>query len=268
MASIEVLRQEFGSYRYRVNKDDGTFDEKKAPVVEVDAERRSTHKSLLAVLAKREGLDVSNVTVLPMPGPESAIQPETGMHTHVEFSLPVAEHDHDFAPLNHDHQGTITNRENFERLQERVLVDQQRVTSAIKQVTARVESHEHPAPQHRHELVNAQLEALEKEIATLSRKPVGEHGHQGYATVEMVTEGLAALRRQVADMREEFSTAINNLRAEMATLSERSYAPLVHDHAHYAEIDHKHETGRGEVWRELSRQEVGGRDRLVVERVS
>ena len=265
MAHIEVLRQEFGSYRYAVHKDDGTTDEKKAPIAEIDAERRRSHRSLAFVLAKREGLDDSQVTVLPMPDPEAAIQTD-GLHTHVEFSLPVAEHDHEFAPLNHDHSGTITNRENLERLQERVLASEQRLTSEVKKVAAQAENHEHRQPPHKHELLNAQIEALETQIASLAGRPVQGHDHNGYATANEVSEGLAAVRRLLSDMREEFSTAIAGLRTELSALSDRSYAPLVHDHS-YAESNHKHDPGRGEVWRELSRQEVGGKDRLVVERV-
>ena len=266
MAHIEVLRQEFGSYRYAVHKDDGTTDEKKAPVAEIDAERRRTHKSLASVLAKREGLDDSQVTVIPMSDPEAEVQPEAGLHTHTEFTLPVAEHDHEYAPFNHDHKGTLTNRENLERLQERVLASEQRTTSEIKKVAAQVEGHEHRQPPHKHELLTAQIEALETQIASLVGRPVQEHGHSGYATATEVSEGLAAVRRLLSEMREEFSTAIAGLRTELSALSDRSYAPLVHDHS-YAESNHKHDPGRGEVWRELSRQEVGGKDRLVVERV-
>src|SRR3990167_5934909 len=266
MAHIEVLRQKFGSYRYAVHKDDGTTDEKKAPIAEIDAERRRTHKSLASVLAKREGLDDSQVTVIPMQDSEAEIQLEAGLHTHAEFSLPVAEHDHEFAPLNHDHSGTITNRENLERLQERVLASEQRLTSEIRKVSAQAENHEHRQPPHKHELITAQIEALETQIASLAGRPVQEHGHNGYATANEVSEGLAAVRRLLSDMREEFSTAIAGLRTELSALSDRSYAPLVHDHS-YAESNHKHDPGRGEVWRELSRQEVGGKDRLVVERV-
>src|SRR3990167_7697483 len=265
MAHIEVLRQKFGSYRYAVHKDDGTTEEKKAPVAEVDAERRRTHKSLASVLAKREGLDDSQVTVIPMQDPEGEVQTE-GQHTHAEFSLPVPEHDHEYAPLNHDHSGTIANRENFERLQERVLASEQRTTSEIKKVAAQAENHEHRPQVHKHELINAQLEALETSIASLTGRPVQEHGHKGFATATEVSEGLAAVRRLLSEMREEFSTAIAGLRTELSALSDRSYAPLVHDHS-YAESNHKHDPGRGEVWRELSRQEVGGKDRLVVERV-
>lgn len=119
MPKLEILREEFGSFRYRIEHDDGTMDEKKAPAAEVRAEARRAHKSFKRVIEDREGFDHSAPEIVmeaadsEEPAPLADVLEGVQRHTHREFDhahehehgLPDHDHahGHDLAPHQHEH---------------------------------------------------------------------------------------------------------------------------------------------------------------------
>lgn len=91
MATLDWFREEHGSFRYHVTRDDGTPDESKLPAEEVKEEARKLHKSQRFVIERRLGLEpLAEVLIEPADDlPEAEALEPVQHHTHREFSQPV-----------------------------------------------------------------------------------------------------------------------------------------------------------------------------------
>jgi len=227
VSRIEVLREEFGSIRYRLLKDDGTVDEKKVPVDEIRTEARRLKKGLRYVLEKREGVEPSPETITliePEPElPQAEELPEVQRHTHAEFGLPLEEHSHTHEhPLTdhtHEHSHTLESHEH---------------------------AHEHDLPAHGHSALGLRLEALE----ALTEAQAGhrhaphshenlapmEHSHAAFDQIAILARGLLELKQQIEALPQPALIGHDHaLEEHDHSLEEHShaYAPEVHEHLEY-----------------------------------
>lgn len=218
MSHLELLREEYGSIRYRITRDDGQVDEKKVSAAQVREEARRTHKSLKSILEKLEGLPEGQpdtlVDLADENTPEAASLPQIQRHTHIEFSLPVLDHQH---PHEHNHEHSLLPH------------DHKHEHELIKHEHDHDHKHEHDLPAHGHVAIDIRLAALEKASEVLQgHGHPHEHPHDHNNILQDVFERLAHL----ADAVLAFETRLAELKTDAA--------PAQHEHTL---VEHYHRIG-------------------------
>lgn len=213
-----------------------------------------------------------------------------GEHNHPlpEHDHPIGEHDHPLPDHDHQHSHDPAAHEH----------DMVHGHEEIPKLEAKVAAVENGLMHHAHTGVAAQNHAhayleeslarvteansrlgieLSKSVETLSEQInraaiQANHQHEGVATqadvqaLQAAIESLAKAQelhvRALADLRSDLAT----LRSDLTKVEGQPYAPIVHDHPYYADSQHSHDVGGKQIWKELSHQEVNGKERFVVER--
>ncbi len=215
-------------------------------------------------------------------------------HDHGEHSHPIGEHDHPLPKHDHQHEHDLPehshppdahehnlahSHEELPKLEAKIVEAQSNLLNHSHQGFA-LRVHEHAALEEsivRTQESNTRLGIeLSKAITSLTEQV--SHSHPGMAqkgdiealqsSVQALVEAVSLIRSQLAATQLETVEQVNKLRAEFAGLATASYAPLVHDHPYYSDSQHHHDVGGQRVWRQVSRQDVNGKDYLTLEPVS
>lgn len=257
---VEVLREEYGSIRYRVfGADDSLEKETKLPANEVRTASQerfgNTRKSSLRkVIEAHEGIEDSPASddrqaeIDWLAGEIQVVRNEVG------------ETLKGYAAKEHPHPEFATLANALKGFQARL----DKLDGHVKTLQDHARDHKHDVPEHPHPSLQAQLDAQGRDLKVVGERELPLHPHPEFVTIANLSEilknldtniALAALRQSIADV----DARIPVVPQMPVVLSTSDVEAIVK-----RELDSRRTKAH---FREVSSQEVAGKQRYVVEEV-
>ena len=259
---IDLVSREDPMARYVVYADDGAeLKQVSRDVSEEIAEARKRRKPLLDVLAERENItrprrqNESLTAVGPV-----VLSPDE--HTHAEFGdflRGMPDHEHGLEQHNHPHS-----HDDLTALRTHFNTHEQGQHDDLVEIQKQLGTHSHGEKAdivHEHVGLTQRVENAETLLTGLRDRPVQQHDHphnhdefEGYeGQIKAIWTAISEIRRAL-----EGHTHVWPVHA---------HEPVKHEHAEYSDALDAHVTATGLKTnaRILSREEVAGKTRLIVE---
>lgn len=252
---IEIVSREGSQARYFVYGDDGAELKQVHREITADiAQARRQKRSLAAVIAESEGIE-QPASVLPTATAPSRKGSLIALeHTHAEFS-DVAEHAH--PEYEHGHEHT---HNDLESLLSNLAQKDAGLADALEALGRLLEAHRHPAAVHPHPDLEAQLDAL---TTALGRSVKHEHHH------EHPPHSHEDLAERLGKIEQRLNLLSLEIKSHPHPFIKHEHDDKPHGHHELAQAlaDHIAESDRRTNARILSREEVGGKTRLILEEI-
>ncbi|MGD9827086.1 MAG: hypothetical protein AB7E70_20400 [Hyphomicrobiaceae bacterium] len=223
-------------------------------------------RSLADVLLERESGERTKKQRRTALAPDRAAPVATN-HTHEEFGWPVAEHEHpDLAPREHEHPHS---HDEIGDVDTKVTLLSNHVGETFKRLQGNLDGHGHfelARLNHGHPDLDAHLIQLDRLLRALQAAPAPEHTHPELVTLSV----LQALVDRVTALEAETRALHGLLNGHGHPLPEHTHEGIAHDHPSLQRAldEHIEASKRVTSARVLSRQEVNGTQRLVLEELS
>lgn len=190
---------------------------------------------------------------------------ELPAHEHPQYLAAMPEHEHPL--LVHDHAHTHAE---FDEIRGDQQTHGLTMAQGFRVIETKLVDHKHPEKadvDHWHpNTFSAEINVLRLAVEALQDAPLAPHAHEG------MDAKIATLRTQIGDLADRTTLKLAELQTQivdgLAAIREDMKQPHVHE---YVSLDlyneHLTAVGRRRNLQELSRQEVNGKLRLVIEEV-
>lgn len=250
--------------RYEVVNDQGVQVQQGAILPEWFSEAARKKRSVVDIIAAKLNVPA------PAPTRTAEVKEKPGeliLHEHPQYLIALPDHEH--ADKEHDHEH---GHDEIGELDQKVDEQAIKTASDLRRLSLQLTEHNHhgfAAVDHGHADLVTEMEILGnrlKFIEVVDFSKVARHEHAD------LSAEIATLRNDLSALADRTTVKLNELRTvfldEIAALREEMKQPHTHE---YVPLDlfseHLTTVGRRRNLQELSRQEVSGKLRLVVEEV-